>query len=37
MPSVKLQVAVYEENLKWGKKKKSHYHTIQECLSLFCL
>jgi hypothetical protein len=25
MPSVKLQVAVYEENLKWGKKSKSHY------------
>jgi ABC-type lipoprotein export system ATPase subunit len=26
MPSVKLQVAVYEENLKWGKnQKKAHY------------
>jgi hypothetical protein len=36
MPSVKLQVAVYEENLKLGKKKKSHYCN-QECLSLFCL
>ncbi|HAH54234.1 MAG TPA: hypothetical protein DCM02_02830 [Flavobacterium sp.] len=39
LPSVKVQVAVYERNLQLGKtqKKPTSRTTIQECLSLFYL